>query len=349
MAARQLDRPGVWLRSQMRPYYGGSAAGVLWTMYDISREVSLSSRVQALLHGARLPTAVLSAGGEVLERSESLRCSLPEAPDPQYTAAVGLADLARRARCPASAQASALREALASPQQRFECAVQVAGRRARQHFTAPGRGRRRSRRARRDARRTLLVAEFHFHERHSAQRRCSNGPAGGRHRPQPAGHLAAGGRRRQRRAPGLAGQRGRRQLTRRGASSALNVPGGMALGKLLRGAGRAALAPRPDPALAGDPDHPGQSGRRRPLGGADPARRPAPLRDHHGRAPDVTGEGAPHKGEPLALYLHDVTAVRHLEDRLKHDAAHDPLTGLPNWPGLRVQAAAAARTSRCAC
>ncbi|GAA4016502.1 EAL domain-containing protein [Deinococcus rubellus] len=324
------NRPGVWLRSQMRPYYGGAAAGALWTMYDVSREVSLSSRVQALLHGARLPTAVLSAEGEVLERSESLRRSLPEAPDPQSTPLWNwpiwsdAPDAQRQLK-------QALAEALAAPQQRFECAVQVMGgerasislHRGEAQAAAEG-----------DQGEALLVAEFHFHERQPFSGMQQDLLAGViAHSPQATLLLGAADDSGER-PVWLASEAAAKLL---GVDkAALNVPGGVAFGKLLRALG--VQLSRPDLT----PLSPVTLTTQASLEGGDLSAvltRPDGLRRYVTitAARLVTGEGAPHKGEPLALYLHDVTAVRHLEDRLKHDAAHDPLTGLPNWPGLRAK------------
>lgn len=327
------ERPGVWLRSQMRPYYGGAAAGALWTMYDVSREISLSSRVQALLHGARLPTAVLSAGGEVLERSESLRRSLPEAPDPQnlplwaWPIWQDAPDAQRQLK-------QALAEALAAPQQRSECAVQVMGGERASISLHRGEAQAQAAEVPGEAAEALLVAEFHFHERHPLSG-VQQGLLAGviAHSPQATLLL------------GAADDSGERPvwLASEAAASllgvdkaALNVPGGVALGKLLRNLG--VQLSRPDLT----PLSPVTLTTQASLEGGDLSAvltRPDGLRRYVTitAARLITGEGAPHKGEPLALYLHDVTTVRHLEDRLKHDAAHDPLTGLPNWPGLRAK------------
>ena len=320
---------GTWLRSQMRPYYGGSAAGVLWTMQDISQEIALSARIHALLLETRLPTAVLSASGEVLERSESLRSSLPDAPDPQHVLLWKWPIWHDPAECEVQLKA-ALSEALNRPQQRFERSVQVLGGesasvslRLGEDPAVPG--------EHQDA---LLVAEFRFHERHD--------PLGTRHTllagviahsPQPTLLL------------GAADDSGERPvwLASEAAAkllgvplTALNVPGGVPLGRLLRTLN--VQLSRPDLTALSSITLTTQAS----LDGGDLAAvltRPDGMRRYIqiNAARLTSGEGTALKDEPLALYLHDVTAIRSLEERLKHDAGHDPLTGLPNWPGLRAK------------
>jgi diguanylate cyclase (GGDEF)-like protein/PAS domain S-box-containing protein len=60
-----------------------------------------------------------------------------------------------------------------------------------------------------------------------------------------------------------------------------------------------------------------------------------PIRHRDGDVRWIVEQGQPtydEDGEPLWLdgVMFDVTERKHLEDRLAHDAAHDPLTGLPN-------------------
>ncbi|AZI41960.1 EAL domain-containing protein [Deinococcus psychrotolerans] len=347
---------GFWLRSQMRPYYGGAAAGVLWTMYDITQEIALSARINALLLGARLPTAVLSSSGEVLERSESLRRSLPGTADPQnallwqWPIWHDPAEVERQL-------TEALTEALSQPQQRFECTLQVLGGEraiislycgdqledALGSDDAPPE----------DAAtpeplfmegEALVVAEFHFHERQemdSAQHRLLSGVIA--HSPQATLLL------------GAADDSGERPVwlaseaaaTLLGVErSALSVPGGVPLGRLLKALNvqlsRPDLTPLSTVTLTTQASLDGGV-LSAVLTRSDGLRRSLQITG----ARLSTGEGAPQRNEPLALYLHDVTTLKNLEDRLKHDAAHDPLTGLPNWPGLRAKLVQQAHKQLC--
>lgn len=336
LAGLPPQRP-TWLRSQMRPYYGGAAAGVLWTMQDISQEVSLAYRVQALLLGARLPTAVLSATGEVLERSESLRLSLPDASDPQSHLLWGWPIWHDSAHAEAELK-GALDQALSAPQQRFERRLQVQG----GHDatvslrwgeepggpTEPGSA--------------LLVAEFAF-EQGSGGGMSHNSLLAGviAHSPQATLLL------------GSADDSGERPLWLASEAAArllgvdieaLNVPGAAPLSSLLRSLG--VQLSRPDMS----PLSPITLTTQVSLDEAELAAvltRPDGLRRHLQitAARLASGDGAGRRDEALALYLHDVTAFRHLENRLKHDAGHDPLTGLPNWTGLRARLSAAEASS----
>lgn len=344
---------GFWLRSQMRPYYGGSAAGVLWTMHDVTQEVALSARINALLLGARLPTAVLSSSGEVLERSESLRRSLPGAADPQH-ALLWQWPIWHDAAEVESQLRSGLAEALLHPQRRFERSVQVlGGERASISLYCgdqlggaadgpPEEGRAGealsdqspSGQPALDQSEALVVAKFHFHERQeigSAQHQLLSGVIA--HSPQATLLL------------GSADDSGERPVWLASESAAtllgvergaLSVPGGVPLGRLLKALN--VQLSRPDLTPLSLVTLTTQAS----LDGgvlAAVLTRPDGLR----RSLQITGarlnagDGAPQRDEPLALYLHDVTTLRNLEDRLKHDAAHDPLTGLPNWPGLRTK------------
>ncbi|AWN23642.1 diguanylate cyclase [Deinococcus irradiatisoli] len=322
------DQRGLWLRSQMRPYYGGAAAGVLWTMHDISQEVWLSSRIHALLLGTRWPTAVLSAAGEVLERSDSLRSSLPEAEDPQHSP-LWQWPIWHDAQEAERQLRQALDEALAHPQQRFERRLQLQG----GEFLSvslnwgeePGSGV-----APEDA---LLVAEFRFQAQ--VDRAAPDGLLAGAIAHSPQATLLLG----------AADDSGERPVWLASEAAAklmgvdradLNVPGGVPLGRMLRALGvqlsRSDLTPLSPVTLTTQAS----------LDGEDFSvvlTRPDGLRRYVmvTAARLTSGEGSPRRDEPLALYLHDVTTVRTLEDRLKHDASHDPLTGLLNWSGLRAR------------
>ena len=331
---------GRWLRSQMRPYYGGAAAGVLWTMQDISQEVSLSARVQALLLGARLPTAVLSAGGEVLERSLSLRRALPDISDPHHALLWDWPIWIQPAKAEQQLK-DALARALSQPQQRFECRLQVVGGESVSVSVCWSEDASDPLPQTVDA---LPVAEFRFDNQLSSASPHSSLLSGViAHSPQATLLL------------GAADDSGERPLWLASEAAAkllgvhaslLSVPGGAPLGSLLRALGIQLARPDLTPlsavtlttqASAASSDDGQTSALDAVLTRPDGSRRHLQI-----SAARLSAEGAARRDEPLALYLHDVTTVRSLEHRLKHDALHDPLTGLPNWTGLRARVAALA-------
>ena len=60
-----------WVRGEARPYLGGSGAGVMLTLQDVTGEYERGSRISALLD-TRQPAALLSASGTVLHASPGL-------------------------------------------------------------------------------------------------------------------------------------------------------------------------------------------------------------------------------------------------------------------------------------
>lgn len=69
-----------WLRGSARPYFGGAAAGVLWTVQDVSTEHTQTTQFAALL-GTDLPLALLGPGGAVQGASRGMRQLLGEPED----------------------------------------------------------------------------------------------------------------------------------------------------------------------------------------------------------------------------------------------------------------------------
>ncbi|MFB9993670.1 EAL domain-containing protein [Deinococcus oregonensis] len=67
-----LADTGVWLRGEARPYFGGAAAGVLWTIQNVSGEHEEAARLTALLDGLETPLALLTDTGTVLAASTGL-------------------------------------------------------------------------------------------------------------------------------------------------------------------------------------------------------------------------------------------------------------------------------------
>lgn len=60
-----------WLRGEARPYFGGTTAGVMMTLQDVTGEYERASRVAALLDTDR-PAALLTESGVVLQASQGL-------------------------------------------------------------------------------------------------------------------------------------------------------------------------------------------------------------------------------------------------------------------------------------
>ncbi|WP_233554525.1 EAL domain-containing protein [Deinococcus cavernae] len=59
---------GRWVRGDAKPYFGGAAAGVLWTAYDVTPEYARAGELAALLD-TDLPLALLAQSGEVRQIS----------------------------------------------------------------------------------------------------------------------------------------------------------------------------------------------------------------------------------------------------------------------------------------
>jgi diguanylate cyclase (GGDEF)-like protein len=283
---------------------------------------------------------VLSASGEVLERSESLRLSLPDASDPQGGLLWSWPIWHDSAHAETQLKA-ALDQALHTPQQRFERRLQV---QAGQDATVslrwgeePG--------GPTDRSSALLVAEFAF-ERDLGESVAQHSLLAGviAHSPQ-ATLLLGSADDSGERPVWLASEAAARLMGVEGP--ALNVPGSPPLSSLLKSLG-VQLA-RPDMSPLSPVTLTTQASLDE-AGLAAVLTRPDGLRRHLQitAARLASGDGSGRRDEALALYLHDVTAVKHLENRLKHDAGHDPLTGLPNWTGLRARlnavASAAAAT-----
>ena len=70
--AAESGSAGVWLRGEARPYFGGAAAGVLWTVQNVSGERQEAARLTALLDGLETPLALLTDTGTVLAASTGL-------------------------------------------------------------------------------------------------------------------------------------------------------------------------------------------------------------------------------------------------------------------------------------
>ena len=85
------EQPGEtprWLRGEAKPYFGGAAAGVLWTVQDVTGEHVRRAEVEALL-GTELPLALLTPMGTVTAASRGLSALLGEGGEGGGSGSVG--------------------------------------------------------------------------------------------------------------------------------------------------------------------------------------------------------------------------------------------------------------------
>ncbi|THF71142.1 EAL domain-containing protein [Deinococcus sp. Arct2-2] len=298
---------GVWLRGEARPYFGGASAGVLWTVQDVSGERQEAARLTALLDGLETPLALLTDTGTVL------------------AASTGLSDLA-----PATAPAI-----LGTPLWTWPCFADLP---------------------------SELVRDL-------VRVAASGGAANGDVPLVSGGTLPLALRRST--APGLLVAAG---LSGRGAglqASSSVVAQVLALSDaatiLLDHAGRAQLVSEQAAQLVGLDAAKllnlslsrvlGELGVRLHTPEGDPVSIPdlrtlnLPLirellvvrPDGVARHMEVRATRVEEGNKPgTLLVLRDLTALRRAQAKMKHDARHDALTGLPNRPGLREHLAAAA-------
>lgn len=85
-----------WLRGAAKPYFGGAAAGVLWTVQDVTREHVHRTEVEALL-GTDLLLALLTPAGVVTAVSRGLSALLGEGGDGGGPSSAGSAPAASTA------------------------------------------------------------------------------------------------------------------------------------------------------------------------------------------------------------------------------------------------------------
>lgn len=67
-----LAESGRWVRGEAKPYFGGAAAGVLWTVQDVTPEYRRSAQMAALLD-VDAPVALVTSAGTVLQASRGLQ------------------------------------------------------------------------------------------------------------------------------------------------------------------------------------------------------------------------------------------------------------------------------------
>ena len=302
-----------WLRGAARPYFGGAAAGVLWTVQDVSAEYAQASRFAALLD-TDLPLALLGPGGAVQGASRGLRQLLGEPEELAETAQRPLHEWP----CWAPAGARLLQELIQSAE--AGCPNPVPGE------LALARGGHLPLLVRRsDAGPGLLLAE--------GVRPAALGDETGAARLL---HLSGA-------ATMLLDPQGRVQLISEPAARLLGLDlqgtalTGLPLPRLQQQLGIKLHTPQGDPLtlppLAALPlPYSGEVLALLPGGvtrhlevslSALPGSQGVPARPSRNAAPE------------LLLSLRDVTTLRRAQAKLRHDASHDALTGLLNRSGLR--------------
>lgn len=297
-----LGARALHLRSRAQPYYGAIGAGVLWSSQDVSQEAALQMRVDALLGSARLPTAILNERGQLLESSAALLEALHERqlPAPLPGQAIG--------EWPLWAKAS-------DAQELYERASAIVS--AQRSILLRGAGEAKLRLSYSGAEPPLIIAELDFDGlnaqdsllsellRHSPHATLLLGPPGERGE-RPLRMVSEAAR-------ALLGLEGQSASSFEAALCQCHVsltwPDGSALSprQLL-----AALRSGPQNFILSRPEQ----GHR--------------YLEAHSAQLSAGGE-APAFG----LYLQDLTHKWQLQNRLWHSTRHDPLTGLPNWSGLR--------------
>ncbi|EYB69642.1 hypothetical protein DEIPH_ctg004orf0171 [Deinococcus phoenicis] len=303
----------AWLRGEARPYFGGAAAGVLWTLQDVSAEYEGAAHLAALLRGTRARTALLRTDGTVLHASQELLDLTPAGAAPLRGAA--LWTWAAFADAPSAAARDLVRQAARGGAARAEVGLAREG-----TLTLELR-----RAASADRPGDLLVLEAHAAA-------SADEPA-----PQEAGGILAQVLALSGSAALLVDHAGRTALVSEGAADLL----GLEVPQLL------------DRPLLHVLDATGvrlywPDGTRLPLPDRWPPALPLErelLLVRPGRSTrhlDVRGTRVDGEHPATVLILHDVTALRHAQARLRHGLHHDPLTDLPNRAGLREALARAA-------
>lgn len=337
------------LRSQIRPYYGGAGAGVLWTMQDISGEMALASRIAALLSGARVPTAILTLSGELLDCSDSLQEALIER---QLQGPITGQPITEWSIWDNASTKAALSQALTQVSEggSVRRSLRVSG--ASGDKSAPAESTRVEVHLHQGEAplqlQPLVVAEFEFTESHDQHAQLLSSLV----QQSPQAIILLG-------SPDESGERPlwlmsdvARQLL---GFNKHSVKAGQPFDELLR---------QQQVSFARNDNTPTslkslrQQGLNPQKGGTQEALSLILTRsDGSRRHLEVTmialnplgtqaGPIGKYQQAPLSLYLEDVTSKRHLQDRLHHDARHDALTNLLNWPGLR-ELLSASKGARC--
>ena len=319
---------GRWVRGEVKPYFGGASAGALWSVQDVSAEYARGREVSALL-GGEVPLAVVGSGGEVQRASRGLSALLgssvaesADAPAGAGSAGGGQAGSSApiwSAGCFSPEGQAALEaligSALGGQAGRADVALSAGGRLSLAARPAPGEA----------GEPDWVVLEGTLPGQGAEQ-----------------GAIVSQMLNLSEAATVLLDAQGRTQLISEQAANLLGLDAanltGLSLARLMEQVGLRLHTPQGEPLQM-------PNLRSLPL----PLTREVLLLLPNGTARHVevrisemeTG-GAKKSG--LLLSLRDITTLRRTQAKLKHDAAHDALTGLLNRSGLR--GALSALTSR---
>lgn len=310
------ETTGRWLRGEAKPYFGGAAAGVLWTVQDVTAEHTYAGQVAGLLDTDQ-PLALMSNGGSVIAASRGLRLLLHE-----YDAA-------------AVATAKPIQEwemFKAEGQRLLGELVQSAeaGNRAVHSDIPLVRGGQLSLVVRRSGD-GLTILEGAIPERPGEE---TGGMASQLLRLSGAATL-------------MLDHQGRTQLVSEQAADLLGLDvqslTGLPLPKLIDQLGIKLHTPEGEPLAALD-----LTSLNLPMTKELLALLPGGITRHLEVSLSTLDQGAGRKPGML-LSLRDVTALRRAQAKLRHDASHDALTGLLNRAGLRSELGRAEAGGMVAC
>lgn len=308
------ETSGRWLRGEAKPYFGGAAAGVLWTVQDVTAEHTYAGQVAGLLDTDQ-PLALLGAGGVVQAASRGLSTLLRE----QDASSVGVGQPLHEWAAFKSEGAQLLQELVQSVE---------AGNRTTHSEVPLARGGR-------------LPLVLRRNEALPGQLILEGATLG--QASDEAGGMASQLLRLSGAATVVLDHQGRTQLVSEQAASLLGMDAqslnGVPLTRLIQQLGVKLHT------SAGDPlPVPNISSFKLPFTGEVLALFPGGISRHLEVNLSALEQGMTGRKPGILLSLRDVTALRRAQAKLRHDASHDALTGLLNRAGLRTELGRSAAT-----